>query len=321
MAIFKFTLSVAFGLILSICLTAMPSYASRAKTCLSVFATQMNSLDIQIRYNDRISPRIFEHMSSDDLAREVVQWVRFREMKEIFKHSEYQRIDLMKNSQIVLFFHGEDSASIQKRGFLNQYQSGKSSGWMRDKEIEDGFLGLRIPRTSDPNVLKFRPKSAFLNISAPVELAHYRGVVSDRYGNVGAVLKDDVKQRSLWSSHDSAVIGGFYPEFLRAPEQESSLHSERGTFDRGFFPRNARDESRPSGSVPYAEAQIYGELTVEDVDHFVVFSADSITEVARFGKPIYLVSWKIEQGRDQIDYIRLLQEGRAPSISKTKAGY
>ena len=76
------------------------------------------------------------------------------------------------------------------------------------------------------------------------------------YGDVFAKLKDEVKKRSTWTSGDS----------LGQADTPESIHT--------FFLKTSNVISVPDHS--YFEAQIWGELCLEDVDYMLVGCHDPI---------------------------------------------
>lgn len=166
--------------------------------------------------------------------------------------------------------------------FYNQHQAGSSRGLQRDPERELEIFGL-----SDPANL---PKYGYLG-------PDHSGVIS--YGPMKVVFKDNVKDRTTFTVNDSLVYGGaVVPSPVRDPSYLSANLSQidevatawmpEGMYDstsgeaQGMNMRYGAEDFTPDGSmwsdaianeqtsIPYVEAQIYGKLTLDDIDRVEV---------------------------------------------------
>lgn len=150
-------------------------------------------------------------------------------------------------------------ASIARFGFLNQHQTRTTGGFDRLEERFEAEQGLAMARL--PYDLKGRellPKYAFLD--AP-DRGLGRFLLPKRYGEVAVVFKTEVAERATWTYADTL-------DFSR----------RAGRFDRGgaanpvlphtfAYRRRAGERLR---CVNYCEAQIWGELRLDDVDYVMV---------------------------------------------------
>ena len=127
--------------------------------------------------------------------------------------------------------------------------------------------------------MQLRPKFAFLNIREPVDLTEKVDDLKGDYGSTGAVLKNEIKERSTWSTSDTNIIVMSHVGYRALPPEVRKHH---GTFERGSLPSGAVDRS-------YYEAQVFGSLTISDVDYFLVSSPADAERLKPMRKPIYLL--------------------------------
>ncbi|MGE4130761.1 MAG: hypothetical protein AB7F86_03940 [Bdellovibrionales bacterium] len=227
-----------------------------------------------------IPSHVYQKYSIDDIARAIVSEIQLDEIQHKDKVAEKSPVpvDLMNEADIILFFWNADIDSIESKGFLNQHLSGKSKGTYNPsyrKAAEDYFTGFRMGGSLAS--MHLRPKSAFVNIRANKKLAAMGHEIVSQYGNIGAVLKPELKWRSMWTAGDSLGIGGYS---TKAPDRRAMLPA-RGTYLRGSIP------GQPSSSS-YYEALIYGKVSFQDVDYFLVTHGAFAPALKKFGRPIYL---------------------------------
>ncbi len=219
---------------------------------------------VELADKAEIPQAVYDELPVNDIARAIIRRTRNQETKfgGELEADQHKSLKVSDETDIVLFFCDTDLTSIGEGGFLNQHLSGKSKGRLdRDFRIsgEDNITGIRLG--SGSQALRLRPKSAFLNIRPEIDLARKHHVIMSQYGNVGAVMRDEVKERSIWVSSDSLTLGKGY----LGPIDYSGkgLVPFRGTFYRESLPCQSR-------CVSYYEALVYGEIGIPDVDYFLV---------------------------------------------------
>ncbi len=103
-------------------------------------------------------------------------------------------------------------------------------------------------------------------------------------------MKNEIKERSTWSTADTKMI------VMGTTGYEASAFEMRkhyGTFDRSSFPTSSLDRG-------YYEAQIFGTLTLADVDYFLVDHGINFETLKVAQKPIY--EMKFERCHNRIIY-------------------
>ena len=237
--------------------------------------------------NQTISAEIYERFSVNEIARSIVKSV-FEEEKKLGKpNGQNQRVavDLRSGSDLLLFFHDDVLNSIEKYGFLNQHQTGTSNGLYKPmvrRTAEDDLLGIKMGDSSQ--AFKLRPKSAFLNIHADVVVGERMKRVELQYGKVAAVMKQEVKDRALWTTYCSLDSG--YQVSAEKGISPQALTRLRGTFDSQWIPTTSYYRGNDQA---FYEALIYGEIGPQDVDYFLVSSRWYAKDLKKFKKPIYLL--------------------------------
>jgi len=217
---------------------------------------------------------IYHQYSSEKIANSIVE--RIREKRD-FNSNFQPYFDFKDNTKILLQFEEKYITSIQENCFLNLHQTGGGNGAnepeMRAK-IEDENAGLKLEKVYVPGpeniVNELRPKYAYVQFTkSKPGLTQSKFWVS--YGNVFAVLKDEIKQRSTFTAGDS--FGNV------------ALHGHAHSFDW--------HGSKSDRVEPYWEAQIWGKLCFGDVDYFLVncptmkpITQTGMIELKRVGKPI-----------------------------------
>ncbi|RYZ92702.1 MAG: hypothetical protein EOP06_03485 [Proteobacteria bacterium] len=195
-------------------------------------------------------------------------------------------VDFMRDSEIVLFFHPKDATSIAEKGFVNQHVSRKSSGAFDPAlrlDIEDAIAGLPLDQISNE---AFRPKSALIIGTGSLANVVTRYSASGGYGGIGAVMKHEVKTSSLWTYGDSLQVG---QEIFYGRVSQQDVAKVRGTFERRWM--SPKTELPPTRRNPeFVEALIFGDLTFNDVDHFIVEYESSAAPILNSGKPVFLVT-------------------------------
>ena len=213
-----------------------------------------------------IPAEIIKKYDSRLIARTLVQ-KKYRERLndlEFFDQTNNSDFDFYSRTQIQLTFNSKIFHLIAKNGILNQFQTGSSSvnySPNKRREVENHMLGHSFENEThdkelDDIVFKVRPKYAHL---VTYDKKYFdTNQYSSNYGNVIAVLKNDVKSRALLTNGDSLnVYNNFGPQTL------SPLSFHYLTPQKPFPILDIK-------SVFYYEAQVYGELTLEDVEYLMV---------------------------------------------------
>lgn len=201
--------------------------------------------------------------------------------------------DFYKDTEIQLAFSDKHFESIRRDCFKNQFQTNSSKGFAsksKRQKAETTLIGFNID--DDPKVLtntndkthNIRPKYAYLIPTKPMEDVTPLSY-SESYGNVYAVMKSSVKDRSTFTAQDS----------LKVIEQAIPLNTRA---DYKEIRKNKKD---------YWEAQIWGEVCFSDVAYFIVncpekidnsndtskikkynqISDDAFTKMKETGIPVY----------------------------------
>lgn len=280
------------------------------------FAPQLIEGVIRLSDRDAISEDIFKQFSPKDIAEALVDRIRQQEnefARELVQVAHQEPVNLRDDTDIILFFWRSDVASIREKGFLNQFDVQRSRGYYSPglrKTAEDQLTGLQLGNF--PQSSKLRPKSAFLNIRSDKEFARKTDEVNAQYGNVGAVLKAELKDRAIWTAADSLEIG-----MKKSDGSSKSLMPWRGTFDRNRLPTEGLSDD-------YYEALVFGPIEITDVDYFLVFNQVTADAVKNLGRPVYLGQMVFRNNRVVFEKGSLLHNGNetdgiileAPSVDK-----
>lgn len=160
--------------------------------------------------------------------------------------------------------------SIARHGFVNQHVTNSSGGLTQTNarlRKEELLIGMQMPYSSKTRELL--PKYGLFNI-------HRDDVgkvgIPDYYGDVTVVFKKQVARRTTWTRTDSLVT-----DFDSSPEE--------------FPPRTTSsryDPSRPWTCRGYCEAQVWGPLGNDDVDHVMIKKGSPLTsDLKALGVPVY----------------------------------
>jgi hypothetical protein len=231
---------------------------------------------LALKDGETIPRELYDKYSANQIAQTIVARVhREREKNENASHTDY---DFRKNGAIQIVFHEKYFDSIREKCFLNEFQVDHprdSAYQQRRLLVEDQVAGLKLEETFDPdrgNVIhKVRPKYAYLGLLK----AHpsLKGHIKEDfyYGTVVAVFKDHVKDRATFT-----------------PENTFNAANDVHTFS--YRPRKVG----PMGRDGYWEAQVWGDLCLSDVDHFIVdcrkgrpSSPEFVQKLQTVGPPVY----------------------------------
>jgi hypothetical protein len=206
-----------------------------------------------LKNGEVIPPEVYKKYPNKLIATTIV--ARKHDANENNANDPSSPYNFRNNSVIQMAFSEQYIDEIQKRCFLNQHQVQHSGGNFdpnRRAENEDGIAKIKLESSytynADNPANKVRPKFAGFAFKDAVPNAHDHLNTLANYGNVIAVFKDSVKDRTTFSPRNS--LG--YPN---------------DTYTLDFRPKDWKPNE--NGNY-YWEAQIWGELCLKDVDHFIV---------------------------------------------------
>lgn len=188
--------------------------------------------------------------------------------------------DFRNDTTLTIVFHSRNIESIQKRGFLNRHQiiDALHNGL---KEPEYDMAGLKLGIKNEKASYSLHPKYSYLRM----DRNHpdiWATKVDPSYGNVVAILKDEVKDRTTFSAGNSFLI-------------RDGVHALSYKTDQIFpEPNYARTHHQEFPWGHHWEAQIWGTLTFSMVDAFLVncpkldsTPEESLAILEKTGIPIY----------------------------------
>ncbi len=275
----------AFTFALGLSLALGPCFAMAQVRCEQIFYSSSSEIFQKVesfRDYQKLTSQLYEDFEINDIAKALISRIHKQENEFKLKIPEV-KVDLKNNSDIILFFSSVHIKSILDKGFLNQHQTQSSSAYFTPglrRRVENTLVGVDLG--THPGAAQLRPKFAFLNIREPIELTPKTDLIERQYGAIGAVMKNQIKERSTWSTSDTNMIVMGNTGYEVSP---SEMRKHHGTFDRPFFPTTAIDRS-------YYEAQIFGTLTFADVEYFLVDNEISFEALKVAGKPIYAMRFE-----------------------------
>ena len=205
---------------------------------------------LQLKDEAILSKDIIDKFTINQIADSLVMRIHnTRESNIIVNNPQY---DYLRDTDLQIAFHSRFISSIKKSCFQNQHQTGMSygtnNGLLRSNQ-ENFILGIKLEdqysRTEPLNTL--RPKYAYLGILKPSK-NHFSKYVP-KYGNIIAVFKDEIKRRATFSTDDSLGL-----------KDVNEIKT--------FFYRSEKPLEKEQNL--YWEAQIWGEICIKDVDHFLI---------------------------------------------------
>lgn len=238
---------------------------------------------IELSVKEKSLPsKFFQEYTPTEIANSIIP--RMAKRAPIAKRGGWSPID---DAEIVLFFHAQNFERILKSGFLNMHQTGITSGDSTPShrgQIEELLLGLQIEAEgyghfaraalaqelakSDPSFdigkrkkffrnqsklspfNRFRPKSAYL-IVPNLDINVGDVVFKNHYGEIGALFKGSIKKRSTWTPTDSLIA---HPsQFYLFTDSKVKSKARSTIWARYYF-----------------EAQIWGDLSLEDVEAWAI---------------------------------------------------
>ena len=201
---------------------------------------------MSLKDGESINPNLYQKYSVNQIAESAVQRLHITREKNSGGDLNY-----FDQSEIILGFSSGNLASIiESKEFLNAHQVKLGATFNDDlrhrSDLEDSLIGFKLGNGENANSL--RPKYAYL---VPKNLyGHPQTTFNPNYGNILAVLKNKLKNRSTFSIGDSMEAG------------KDSLHTFK-------FKDQIKLKSEIS-EISYWEAQIWGKLKLSDIDAFLV---------------------------------------------------
>jgi hypothetical protein len=224
----------------------------------------------------------YREYSPDLIAASLV--ARLHEVNEADDNAAKPAQDFQNDTLIQMRFDASLIDSIRKAGFLNQHQIGASKGLLNPSyraTVEDALIDVNLePSYVDGihnPVNDVRPKYSFLTFDRAAD-AQEAESLTGAYGNVVVNFKNEVKDRSTFTPIDSLNAYGEY----------------HGIKARTFAYRSERELDKIPDSTRYWETQTWGDLTLADVDSFMIdcpgdtpVSPESMASLKKTGLPIY----------------------------------
>ncbi|MBI3565197.1 MAG: hypothetical protein HY079_08380, partial [Elusimicrobia bacterium] len=162
-------------------------------------------------------------------------------------------------ARLVMMVPAKVFPAIARFGFLNRHQTRTTGGFDRLEERLEAEQELAMARLPyDLHGRELLPKYAFLD--AP-DRGLGRFLLPSRYGEVGVVFKTEVAERATWTYADTL-------DFSRRTGRVGRGGPANPVLPHTFaYRRRPGDRNR---CVNYCEAQIWGELRLDDVDYLMI---------------------------------------------------
>ncbi|GIL18288.1 MAG: hypothetical protein BroJett040_20390 [Oligoflexia bacterium] len=277
---------------------------------------------VRLKEFAKVPTSLLSEMDSRTLAEALVQRLHLREEKgPELKGTPY---DFKKQAQILIQFNSKNLDQIIEKGFLNYHET-LATSVSPDQDYrtynENEMIRLTIPGGTEPEIRdedelrekqklktkaerKFdhlRPKYGYVDLTENIPFGKTK--FYNEYGNVFAVMKDEVKLRTTWTLGDSI-------------ELTDQLNKKDGMV-RTFL-SNTLFEAEKDMHGRYLEAQIWGELDFRDIKALYVEShhQDLIDELKKVGLPVYLVRRVRVKGRQSLVQEETLYQGNRSKIKE-----
>ncbi|MEA9357799.1 hypothetical protein SHI21_16325 [Bacteriovorax sp. PP10] len=232
---------------------------SQARTFIDGVLKKIVPDILTLKTGDEVPKQIIQEKDSRTIGISLV--ARLKEKDKAIKESK-NSYDFYRDTEIQLAFSDKNFDSIRRGCFRNQFQTNSSKGFAsrsKRQRAETILIGANIDGNAkvltDPNDKshRIRPKYAYLVPTKPMEDVSPLSY-SESYGNIYAVMKSDVKDRSTFTAQDSLkVIGQAIPLNTKADYKE--IRKDK---------------------TDYWEAQIWGDVCFSDVSHFIVNCPEKI---------------------------------------------
>lgn len=230
---------------------------------------------LSLEHREQIPSNLYIDYSVNKLAQSLI--LRKHRLSENQSIRDFH-YDFINDTKIAIAFSEKYAAGIISKGFLNQHQIKRSNGAFAPvfrADLEDRLIGHELSpayRADKEKVNRLRPKYAFL-IMDKIKRDMGLNSILPNYGNIYAILNKSAKSRSTFTAGDSLDMRATYKD-------------AKTFFFRSRQPLKLRDV--------YFEAQIWGELDMKDVNHFLVncshtpnISQNTISLLKRTGLPVH----------------------------------
>lgn len=247
--------------------------------------------------------QVYKTIQEDSGVQKVIESVE-RENNRRAPPKSAVAVNFERDSDIIIFFHPKDTASIEKNGFLNQHESGKSSGFFDNalrSQVENSISDLDLSSLGSNSL---RPKSALVLGRGSIRALGSSYNPVGLYGGIGAVLKSHIKKQSLWTMGDSLQVG---QEIMHGRVSKEDLRLVRGTFSQNWMSQH-KDLPETLRKPEFIEALIFGKFGFDDVDHFIVQYESSALPLLQTGKPVFLAQ-NTADGGTHFQYKRIMSFG------------
>jgi Protein of unknown function (DUF3626) len=162
--------------------------------------------------------------------------------------------EILKNARIVVAIQPDLLDKIFESGrFKSQFETGTSMGALDfDQRAQSEAIQLGYHPSVDPSR---RPIYGYLTKGGKIDQDSFNGV--RMYGAVQLMMKPEIESRSTYTGGDSLGRPTFKPAPVGTPEADAVWSPEE------------------SGWNEYAEAQLHGGVSVEDIDFALLYVVDN----------------------------------------------
>ena len=260
----------------------------------------------ELRHRFSIGPEEIRTLDSRTLAELLVERIH-RECDLAGASPSGERV-LGDDAALIMMVPARLFDSIARLGFLNQHQTGTTGGHHRERdrfEAEQELAMLRLP--FDAKGRELLPKYAILD-ARKTGLGTFR--LPAQYGDVAVVFKNEVEARATWTYADSL-------DYSQKAGRFDAGGAGNPVLARTFRYERKKEDRNRCGN--YCEAQIWGKLTLDDVEYAMVRDSEPVPgALVRAGIPVYGYSVSdasaavVDAGRTA-QYIRGALRPAAPS--------
>ena len=253
----------------------------------------------------------FDHYSTEEIGELIVK--RHHQINEAKTKSLNTKSGFNYNSKkikIALSLRENDLFGVlDDKQFLNMHQTRSTNGDSilsqrigvenRLSKLEFGDEEAdKVKKSTLEKMKELRPKSAYLFLGKWDEYKELGETkVRRQYGDIFAVLKNETKKRALFTLHDSLAASKAYSFNIRPRKPKAATPDMMGDY------------------TAYFEAQIFGKLTLDDVDHWLYDVSDmsskeikelidtegtSLNRLLKAGIPVYKAKYVNFNGRNEV---------------------
>lgn len=224
-----------------------------------------------------------------------------------FRSVFFPREVLSKRVSVQLYFSGSIVESVLKNGFITTHES-QSYGDKHDSdfkpfrdehqqyaemraEVDNAISRLRLTENyvfgRQEMVNALRPKSAMLVLDLPREV-DYPSLKGKVYGEIVAVFNEEVLKRTTFTAEDSLNL-------FQREDYQALAHLTQTPFQDhvSLLTHHQYTGGSIRGFNNYFEAQVWGTLTISDVQEFLVpknISQSVLFQLKKSKKPIFYYS-------------------------------